>query len=67
MVKDRNVPVARIVPWHSEHESDLVDLAGAGLLRLGDGQIDDSFWLMDAPHVSMETLEEIMESERGDI
>jgi prevent-host-death family protein len=66
IVKDRHVPVAKIIPWHKEQEQDLSDLASSGMIRLGSGEIDDSFWQIDAPRVSKQVLEEIIEAERDD-
>lgn len=54
LVRDRNRPVARIVPLtHAANQDDeLLTLAAQGKLRLGEGTIDESFWQLPAPRVS---------------
>lgn len=45
LVRDRNLPIARIVPLaQASGDEDLLALAAQGKLRLGEGTIDDSFW-----------------------
>lgn len=67
IVRDRNMPVARIVPWTDETEEDeLQSLASAGKVKLGTGQIDEDFWKLPAPKVSSEILNRILSEERDD-
>jgi len=66
IVADRNVPVARIVPWKADYENELVDLASQGILKLGNGPIDDKFWSMPAPRISKQALHDAMIAERQD-
>jgi prevent-host-death family protein len=66
IVRDRNVPVARIVPWQTEHDDELLVLASQGLVRLGNGHIDDQFWQMPAPRISQQTLNAAVLAERLD-
>ena len=54
LVRDRDQPVARIVPLTRSRDEDkqLLALASQGKLRLGEGVLDESFWEMSAPRGS---------------
>jgi len=56
LVKDRNRPIARLVPFVPGEDLDAeeVELAAAGLIRLPTSMLPDSFWTMSAPRVSFE-------------
>jgi prevent-host-death family protein len=66
LVRDRDLPIARIVPLsHTEdQESELLALAAQGKLRLGQGQIDDEYWKLRLPRVSGKTAQEVIDEER---
>lgn len=67
LIRDRNTPVARIVPLrHSaDHDAELIALAAEGKLKLGrGGGLDDSFWELPAPRVSPDVLRKVIEQER---
>ena len=51
LVRDRDAPIARIVPLRGDdYETDRLNLAAEGRIRLGSGEpLDDSFWNMPAP------------------
>src|SRR5215218_7883847 len=51
LVRDRNQPVARIVPLarSMDEDEELLALASQGKLRLGHGVLDESFWAMPPP------------------
>lgn len=68
LVRDRNLPIARIVPLVAgpSQDDELVGLAVQGKIRLGEGSIDDSFWGMPAPDVSPEILRRTLEQERDE-
>jgi prevent-host-death family protein len=68
LVRDRNQPVARIVPLARSRDEDeeLLGLASQGKLRLGHGVIDESFWAMPAPRVSAAELRRAVEQERDE-
>jgi prevent-host-death family protein len=68
LVRDRNQPVARIVPIARSRDEDdeLMALASQGKLRLGDGRVEESFWEMPAPRVSPADLRRAVEQERDD-
>lgn len=68
LVRDRNQPVARIVPLARSRDEDdeLLALASQGKLRLGDGVLDESFWKMPAPRVSAAALRRAVQQERDE-
>lgn len=68
LVRDRNQPVARIVPLARSEDEDeeLVALASQGKLRLGEGIVEESFWKMPAPRVSAAILRRAVEQERDE-
>ena len=68
LVRDRNQPVARIVPLTRSRDEDeqLLVLASQGKLRLGEGIIEESFWRMPAPRVSAAALRRALDQERDD-
>lgn len=68
VVRDRNTAVARIVPigLDFDEDEDLTALAAEGRIRLGEGEIDDSFWDLPAPRVSKAALLKALKSERDE-
>lgn len=68
VIRDRNLPIARIVPLNrsADQDDELTALAAQGKLRLGDGLIDDSFWKLPAPKVAPEVLRGALEKERDE-
>jgi prevent-host-death family protein len=68
LVRDRNEPVARIVPLTRSRDEDeeLRALASQGKVRLGEGHLEESFWQMPAPRVSAAALRRAVEQERDD-
>jgi prevent-host-death family protein len=68
LVRDRNQPVARIVPLARSVDDDeeLLTLAAQGKLRLGEGLVEDSFWAMPAPRVPAAALRRAVEQERDE-
>lgn len=68
VVRDRNLPIARIVPLNrsADQDDELTTLAAQGKLRLGEGVIDDSFWKLPAPRVAPELLRTALEKERDE-
>jgi prevent-host-death family protein len=65
-IKDHNRAIARIVPFSSgeDLESEEIELATAGIIRLPTKCLPDSFWKMPAPHVSFEDAVSAVTSER---
>lgn len=68
LVRDRNEPVARIVPLtrSGDEDEELLALASQGKLRLGEGLVEESFWQMPAPRVSAAALRRAVEQERDE-
>jgi prevent-host-death family protein len=68
LVKDRNRPIARLVPFVSGEglDAEEVELADAGLIRLPISKLSDSFWTMPAPRVSLEDAVSSVISERDE-
>jgi len=68
LVKDRNRPIARLVPLDLGEDLDAeeVELAAAGLIRLPTSNLPDTFWKMPAPRVSFEVAVSSVVSERDE-
>lgn len=68
LVRDRKLPVARIVPLTRSRDEDeeLLALAAQGKLRLGEGFVEESFWQMPAPRVSAAALRRAIDRERDE-
>ena len=68
LVRDRNQPVARIVPLgrSKDEDEELLALASQGKLRLGEGRLEKSLWEMPAPRVSVAALRQVIEQERDE-
>jgi prevent-host-death family protein len=68
LVRDRNQPVARIVPLarSRDENEELLALASQGKLRLGEGLLEESFWKMPAPRVPVAALRSALEQERDE-
>jgi prevent-host-death family protein len=65
LVRDRNVPVARIVPLRADYDEERLRLAAEGRVRLGSGEpLDDSFWEMPAPEISMDDIRRVIDEDR---
>jgi prevent-host-death family protein len=68
LVRDRTTPIARIVPVaHGADEDDeLHALAAQGKVRLAETVMDESFWDLPAPRVSLEALRQALNRERDE-
>ena len=67
IVRDRNVPIARIVPIsQSDPDDELRALAGQGKIRLAEDQLDEAFWDLPAPRVPRDTLRRVLIRERDE-
>jgi prevent-host-death family protein len=66
VVRDREIPVAKIIPWHGGQDDELIALASKGMILLGEGPIEEDFWQLPAPQVSEEALRYVMTAERED-
>jgi prevent-host-death family protein len=68
LVKDRNNPIARIVPIQgSGGHDELRALAAQGKIRLGEGEIDASFWDLPGPRVAAGALRRALKQERDEV
>lgn len=54
IVRDRQRPIARIVPFTvDDYDADDAALVAGGLMRKGSGQIPPSFWKAQRPRVTL--------------
>ena len=67
-IRDRRLPIARIVPLGrtADPDDELLTLAAHGKIRLGEQAIDESFWTLPAPRVSRAALRQALERERDE-
>ncbi|MBA2341731.1 MAG: type II toxin-antitoxin system prevent-host-death family antitoxin [Pyrinomonadaceae bacterium] len=68
LVKDRNRPIAKLVPLAAGEDLDEeeMELAAAGLVRLPTASLPRSFWKMPAPQVSLEDAVAAVTAERDE-
>lgn len=73
VVRDRNVPIARIVPLpmafppEGDHEAELAYLISTGQVRPPKQEMDwEAFWALPHPTVSDEAMKEAIEWAKGD-
>jgi prevent-host-death family protein len=68
LVRDRNTPIAKIIPITDGCEADheLRALAAQGKVRLPEIVLDESFWDLPAPRVAPAVLKRVMEDERSE-
>jgi prevent-host-death family protein len=68
VVRDRDRPVARIVPLQAgaDEDAQLTALAARGVVRLGEGPLDEAFWKLPAPRVSVKALKRVLSEERDE-
>ena len=66
VVRDRDIPVAKIIPWHGAGDDQLLTLARRGALVLGNGEIENDFWELPAPKVPDKALRDAINAERED-
>ena len=68
VVRDRNVPVARILPFVADDISEEdAALVASGAMKLPKKKMDwDAFWAMPRPNVSREDAVEALIQSRGD-
>lgn len=66
LVRDRQTPVARIVPVtrDANDDDDLRRLAAEGKVRLGGRPLEEDFWRLPAPRVRGDVLKRAIERER---
>lgn len=66
IVKDRNRPVARLVPLMAGEDLDAeeADLVAAGLMRLPFKEKSNDFLALPAPRVKIEDIQAVIRAER---
>lgn len=68
IIKDRNRPIARVMPLAPGEDLDAEEeaLVAAGLMNLPLNEKSDDFLKLPAPKVSLETVRDIIRSERDE-
>ena len=69
VIRDRNLPIAKIVPLSGEEELDAEtqELVAAGVMRLGKQPMDwDAFRKMPAPRLSLKRVAKAVSEDRDD-
>ncbi len=68
VIKDRNKPIARVMPLAGGEDLDAEEeaLVAAGLMRLPLKEKNDDFLDMPAPQVSMEDIQAVIRAERDE-
>ena len=70
LIKDRNRPVARIVPLGlaDDEEAELLALAAEGKIKLPgkDSGLDQSFWKQVRPDVEMNAIQRVIREDRDE-
>ncbi len=69
LIRDRETPVAKLVPLpeNEVHSERMLRLAAQGLVRLPEKPMDwDAFFAMPAPDVPLEKILAAIEAERGE-
>ena len=68
VVRDGKVPVARIIPLRNDdYNADRLKLAAQVRLRFGTGvPLENSFWSLPAPKISMKHIVKAIDAERNE-
>ena len=68
LVRDRQRPVARIVPipFNGDGDAEELELAAAGIIRLPEEELPASFWKMPRPRVKGNKALEAILAERDE-
>ena len=67
LIRDRNVPIAKIVPLNGvdEMDAETLELVAAGDLRLEQQKPDwDAFWRLPAPRLPLQTVLKAISDDR---
>lgn len=68
LIRDRKIPIAKIVPLRQagEPEAEELALAAAGKLRLPEAALPASFWSMPAPRLTLKRAIAAVRAERDE-
>lgn len=68
LIRDREEPIAKIVPIKSDDYNDeRARLASDGRVRLGSGEaLGESFWKMPRPRVSANAIRRVIDEDRSE-
>ena len=68
LIRDRKIPIAKIVPLRQagEPEAEELALAAAGKLRLPEAVLPASFWSMPAPRLTLKRVIAAVRAERDE-
>jgi len=68
LIRDRNVPIARIVPLTAtdDQDAELMELAAAGLIKLAERPLPDSFFDLPGPRVPLKKILAVIRAERDE-
>ena len=66
VVRDRETPIARIIPLRTvDYGEERLRLAAAGRVQLGSGEaLGEEFWEMPAPRISAKDARRVIDEER---
>lgn len=66
VVRDRQRPIAKIIPFSVDDDEHDADLVAAGLMRKGTGKLPASFWRTRRPGVSLDVVSAAVSADRDE-
>jgi prevent-host-death family protein len=66
VVRDRQRPIAKIIPFSVEDDDSDADLVAAGLMRKGTGKLPASFWKTRRPSVPLDAVVAAVSADRDE-
>jgi prevent-host-death family protein len=66
VVRDRQRPIAKIIPFSVEDDDSDADLVAAGLMRKGTGKLPASFWKTRRPSVPLDAVLAAVSADRDE-
>jgi prevent-host-death family protein len=66
VVRDRQRPIAKIVPFSIDEDDDDAALVAAGLMRKGTGKLPASFWRSRRPAVPLRAVVAAVSADRDE-